>query len=117
MIFTGIFEFFAFSPQLNRFTEILRLSQTATFYFLAMFTLVLIGFVASGYLYYGLKITNFSDLLNSTTELFKIMSFQFDYDSLKWSHRNTPEFFISFMLLFGVVLKNMFIALIVSYNL
>ena len=117
LIFTGIFEFFSFSPSLSRFIEILRMSATATFYFLAMFTLLLFGYIASGFMFFGLNISNFSDMINSTTELFKIMSFEFDYESLAKVNSNTAVFFISFMLLFSIMLKNMFIALIVSYNL
>lgn len=66
---------------------------------------------------FGRMSQNFSNLFYSILELFKIMNLAFNYDSMKlWSPGCCDFFFVTFMLLFAMLLKNMFIAIIIAHH-
>lgn len=79
-----------------------------------MFTIVLLGFSIWGNSLFGLKNEKFSSIFRATHTFFIMVTGDADYDELLKSGDEdlSPVFFLVFMVLFNLLLLNMFIAII-----
>jgi hypothetical protein len=116
IIFWRTLQFFSFSFNLSAFTEILKSSKDDILFFFLMFVVVLFGYVVMAYSVFGQNSINFSTLLDSTISLFRMINNNYNYDDMARMNPSFIAFFyVSFMLLFTLLMKNMFIAIVVAH--
>jgi hypothetical protein len=68
-----------------------------------------------GYSLFGQVLTSYSDLFFSMIELFKMLNGAFEYWDLHPINDLAGLFFVSFMLLFNLLILNMFIAIMMAH--
>ena len=114
IIFLRLLQFFKFNKKLSILSDVISSASTDAGFFLLMFTIVLLGFSIWGNSLFGLKNTKFSSIFEATHTFFIMVTGDADYDELVESGDAdlSPVFFLVFMVLFNLLLLNMFIAII-----
>ena len=114
IIFLRLLQFFKFNKKLSVLSDVISSASTDAGFFLLMFTIVLLGFSIWGNSLFGLKNEKFSSIFKATHTFFIMVTGDADYDELVESGdpQLAPVFFLVFMVLFNLLLLNMFIAII-----
>lgn len=114
IIFLRLLQFFKFNKKLSILSDVISSASTDAGFFLLMFTIVLLGFSIWGNTLFGLKNDKYSDVFLAVHHFFLMVTGDFDYDGLVSSGDAdlSPFYFIVFMVLFNLLLLNMFIAII-----
>lgn len=82
-----------------------------------MFAIVLLGFAIWGNTIFGVQEEKMSSVFKSLHSFFIIITGDFDYNELEDTGNVTlvPLFFVIFMVLFNLLLLNMFIAIVSAH--
>ena len=116
IIFWRIIQFFSFSFKLSAFSEILSSAKNDVFFFILMFVIIVFGYAVMAYSYFGQSDKHYADLFFTIIMLFELLIEYFNFDDmLVWNPGFATFFFVSFMLLCDMFMKNMFIAIIMAH--
>ncbi len=117
LIFLRILQYFKFNKRLSVLSDVISSAATDAGFFLLMFVIVLLGFAIWGNTVFGVQIQEMSSVFFAVHSFFVIITGDFDYDELAKNGNLTlvPIFFVSFMVLFNLLLLNMFIAIVSAH--
>ena len=113
VIFLRLLQYFQFSKQLSLLTDILRSAILDIMFFIIMFLIILLGYTMMGNLVLGHYDTNFATIAISFLTCYEMLLGEFDFEQMNLADSQmAPIFFMTFMVLFYLLLLNMFIAII-----
>lgn len=110
-------QFFKFSSELSILTKILASAKIDLFFFLAMFISVHIGYAFMAYIILGLSLQDFHSIKSSILNCYLILFGKFDLEAISKADKYLgPLFFGSYIVLFYLLLLNMFTAIIEAHH-
>jgi hypothetical protein len=113
IIFLRLLQFFKFSKKLSLLTDILASAKLDILFFLLMFVIILFAYALMGYLLLGHYDTSFKTLGESFVSCYSMLLGEFNTTTILMADRKMGGlFFVTFMILFNLLLLNMFIAII-----
>lgn len=113
IIFLRLLQFFKFSKKLSILTDILGEAKLDIAFFLLMFIIILFAYSLMGFLLLGHYNADFRTLGESFVTCYNMLLGEFDTDSIVSADSILGSlFFVTFMILFNLLLLNMFIAII-----
>lgn len=117
LIFLRLLQYFKFNKRLSILSDVISSAATDAGFFLLMFAIVLLGFAIWGNTVFGVQLEDMSSVFKAIHSFFVIITGDFDYDNLEEGGNVTlvPLFFVTFMVLFNLLLLNMFIAIVSAH--
>ena len=112
-----LLQYFKFNKRLSILSDVISSAATDAGFFLLMFAIVLLGFAIWGNTIFGVQEEKMSSVFKSLHSFFIIITGDFDYNELEDTGNVTlvPLFFVIFMVLFNLLLLNMFIAIVSAH--
>eukprot|EP00298_Acanthocystis_sp_HF-20_P012861 c20095_g1_i3.p1 GENE.c20095_g1_i3~~c20095_g1_i3.p1 ORF type:complete len:793 (+),score=247.45 c20095_g1_i3:35-2413(+) len=108
-----LFKFFPLVPQLGILSRMLSSAAGGLAYFLLMLVVLFIGFVVMANMIFGVQLQEFTRLEKGFVYLYLYLLGNSDYESLKIADRTWgPIFFSIYMVLFVLVMLNVFVAIL-----
>jgi hypothetical protein len=115
--FMRILQFYNFSKDLSVLTDVLASAKFDIFFFLAMFVIILLGYSLMGHLILGTSIYDFSSIPRSVLSCYLILLGSFDLEAIKEADPALGMvFFGTYIVMFYLLLLNMFTAIIGAHN-
>ena len=109
-------QFYQFSKDLSLLTQALISARIDLLFFLAMFIMILLGYALMGYFLLGHSMLSFSTISNSMIYSYLMLLGVFDLDQIKSADNILGlVFFSSFIILFYLLLLNIFTAIIAAH--
>jgi hypothetical protein len=113
VIFLRLLQFFKFSKKLSLLTDILQEAKFEITFFFLLFLVILFGYALMGFLLLGHYDSGFFTLGRSFMTLYAMLLGEFDTQALTSADSALGGlFFVTYMVLFKLLLLNMFIAII-----
>eukprot|EP01022_Parablepharisma_sp_SALTPOND_P001536 TRINITY_DN1066_c0_g1_i2.p2 TRINITY_DN1066_c0_g1~~TRINITY_DN1066_c0_g1_i2.p2 ORF type:complete len:687 (+),score=84.35 TRINITY_DN1066_c0_g1_i2:6445-8505(+) len=118
LLFFWSIDFFTFSSNMSTLLTVISRAKVSLFFFILMFMLLLTGFAFAGYIIFGLNAETFRSIGYAFMTCFRMSVGGTDYPLMQKAHETiAPIFFVIFILLFFIVLFNMFTSIIgVNYE-
>ena len=116
LIFVRMLQYFTFSKKLSAFSEIMSAAAFDILFFGIMWCVMLFGFALACFAIYGREIASFRAVSTAYLSAFKMSANEFQYDAMEAvDSAATPTMFIVFMVIYRLLLSNMFIAIISAH--
>lgn len=117
IIFLRLLQYFKFNKRLSILSDVISSAATDAGFFLLMFVIVLLGFAIWGNTVLGVNSENMESVFSSLHHFFIIITGDFDYGELAPNGNQIifPLYFVVFMVLFNLLLLNMFIAIVSAH--
>ena len=113
LIFARLQQYFKFSKQLSLLSDILESAKLDIVFFLFMFAIILFAYAMMGYMLLGHFDSNYETIGNAVISCYSMLVGQFEVTTIRQADNMLGIiFFVSFMILFNLLLLNMFIAII-----
>ena len=108
--------YFTFSKKLSLLTDVLASAKLDIVFFMLMFFWILMGYTLVGYLLLGHNYLDFDLINDALIACYNMLYGEYNYrEILRADSFMGGIYFITFMILFNLVLLNMFIAIITSH--
>ena len=116
LVFIRMLQYFTFSQKLSAFSEIISAASFDIIFFGLMWALMLFGFSMAFFAVYGRSMSHFAKVSSSYLESFNMSYNEFRFDTMtEVDYTFTVPVFIVFMVIFRLLLFNMFIAIISAH--
>lgn len=116
LIFVRMLQYFTFSKKLSAFSEIMSAAAFDILFFGIMWCVMLFGFALACFAIYGREMASFRAVSTAYLSAFKMSANEFQYDAMEAVDSTaTPTMFIVFMVIYRLLLSNMFIAIISAH--
>ena len=113
ILFLRQLQFFKFSKKLSLLTDILESAKLDILFFIAMFMIVLFAYALMGYLLLGHYDPKFLTVSESLVACYNMLLGEYDRENIELADQVLGSlFFVTFMILFNLILLNMFIAIV-----
>lgn len=113
LVFARLQQYFKFSKKLSLLSDILESAKLDIMFFVFMFSIVLFAYAMMGYMLLGHFDSNFETIGYAVIACYSMLVGRFDLDTIKQADSILGVvFFATFMVLFNLLLLNMFIAII-----
>lgn len=110
-----LFKSFHAQPRLALVTKTLRDSMVDTFHFAVVFCSVLLGFVTSAVILFGLHIGELANMPRGITWCLRLLFGDIEYDDMRESGRDMASVWLMlFLLVAGLLLLNMLVAIVMD---
>ena len=115
--FIRMLQFYSFSKDLSVLTDVLNAAKIDILFFLAMFITILFGYALMGYILLGHSMSGFSTVTNSIVSCYMMLLGAFRLDKISSADSVLGLlFFASFIVLFYLLLLNMFTGIIAAHH-
>jgi hypothetical protein len=113
LIFARLQQYFKFSKQLSLLSDILESAKLDIVFFLFMFVIILFAYAMMGYMLLGHFDSNYETIGYAVISCYSMLVGEFKVSTIRQADNLLGIiFFVSFMILFNLLLLNMFIAII-----
>jgi len=118
LYFLLIINFFGFSKNMGLLITVISRAKVSLFFFIIMFMLLLLGFSFAGYYIFGMESETFKSLPIAILTCFEMSVGGTHYQDMAKGNANlAPAFFVIFVILFYIILLNMFTSIVgVNYE-
>ncbi|OMJ96348.1 hypothetical protein SteCoe_87 [Stentor coeruleus] len=116
IIFVRLLQFYKFSKKLSLLTDILNSAKLDLIFFMLMFSIILFAYTLMSYLLLGHILTGFNSLQKALISCYLMLVGEFhSQDIYDADYIFGTLFFVSLIIVFSLILLNMFIAIIGSH--